>query len=261
MYSHIPFDFAQSILSEYDEDGVLGVQLDHYGGEGHATSEVHSPFGFQARPLDPDKDASGEPGAGCAVLWWREGGQTHAMPLNDHRVRELLPKLRKGGSMMYSGSGSYAVFDGEDPAKVARPGSFIVGIPYTSGGKDRAHTLTLDKRTDGSESVSLRHGSGMGVQMVAGGKNSIVIRNAAGDAYVEINDDGVIINGELKVNGAITSGDPGTSEALVKLEALALWAQGIERSMATGNASGPIVVTTPWASVEKQVGSKLVKGG
>lgn len=261
MYDHIPFDFGQSIFSEYDEDGVLGVQLDHYGGEGHATSEVHSPFGFQARPLDPEKDKDGEPSVGCAVLWWREGGQTHAMPLNDHRVRELLPKLRKGGSMMYSGSGSYAVFDGEDPAKVARAGSFVVGIPYTSGGKDRAHTLTLDKRTDGSESVSLRHGSGMGVQMVAGGKNSLVIRNAAGDAYIEINDDGIVLNGEVKINGALTTGDPGTSEALVKMTTLSQWAQSIENAMLAGNSGGPLAVSLPWAAAEKTATSKLVKGG
>lgn len=199
------FDFGVAALSEYDEDGHLGIAVDHCGEDGKPgapPAAAITPFGFSARPLDPDKDGSGTVTMGCGLLWWRNGDQLNAMPLDDPRVVKLLPKLRKGGTMQFCAAGSYALFDGEDPAGQTRAGSYLVAAKYGS----KSHLLSMNVRKDGKEQVSLKHGEGHGVEFTAGGKRSAILRNAGGNGYFEANDERNVIAGKTTVQGALTVG-------------------------------------------------------
>lgn len=203
--SQLEFDFGMAAFSGYDDDNGLGVSVDHCGEDDQAgapPADVCTPFGFLSRPLDPSTDARGEITEGCGLLWWRNGDQLNAIPLDDPRVTKLLPKLGKGGSMQFCGAGNYALFDGEDPAGVARAGSYIVATKYGA----KSHLLQMSVRTSGAEQVSIVHGEGHGVVATNGGKRSAVLRNAPGTAYLETNDEGNVIAGSTTVQGSMTVG-------------------------------------------------------
>jgi hypothetical protein len=115
----LEWDFGVATYSEYDADGFLGVQIDVYGEErsGCTPLEVHAPFGFASRPLDP-----AEGGLGCQALWAWEGSHGHVWLAGDPRITARLPRLTKGGSIHYCAAGAYAVFDGER-------GTYTVHVP------------------------------------------------------------------------------------------------------------------------------------
>ena len=257
MNDHLSFDFAQSVLSEYDEDKHLGVTMDHYGESeagGHA-AELLMPLGTLARPLDPDTQNDGSPQGACTVLSISEGDNLQALPLNDPRVMSSLPPLKKGGFLTYcpAATGSFAVFDGQDPKKVNRPGTFTLSTKY--GTPAKAHLFTMDVRTKDAEAVQLKHGDGMGLQMVSGGLRSAVLRNAAGDAYLELNDEGSVLVGKMKLQGSLTVGQMGAAESLVKVSALLAWATAVEAALAA--ALHP--VPTPLASLLTQLKTNNLK--
>lgn len=201
-------DLAVAMLGVYDADGFIGVVPDAYGQSkaGVQPYELHSPHGFLSFPLDPDTDGQGNPGRGCTMLTALEGGRGHAWLSSDPRVVERLPRLVKGGSLLYGGPlkqrPSFALFDGTT-------GSYTLAVGYSfdgSGNPQKAHVFSADVRTQGSESVALLHGAGMGVTCTAGGNNSAVLRNTSGNAYYEANDDGLVANGAMKCNGSLAVG-------------------------------------------------------
>ena len=98
------FDLATATFSEFDDDGFLGVQCDTLSdGTGEPPFEVHHPYGFAARPLDPDED-----GTGCSVLYARQGNRkAYAWLANDPRVSDIMPLLRKGESIQYGPKGQF----------------------------------------------------------------------------------------------------------------------------------------------------------
>lgn len=203
--SQLAFDFGVATFSEYDsEDGHLGISFDHPGeNAGVPPAEAFSPFGFISRPLDPEADAEATPTTGCTVFLVQDGDAHHLMPLQDPRVTEILPQVRKGGAMFYCAAGSYALWDGVDPNGINRPGSLTISAKYG----DKSHLLTMNVRKDGKEDIQFRHGEGHGLVATAGGKKSALLRNAAGTAYFETNDDGNVIAGKTKVQGPLTVGD------------------------------------------------------
>lgn len=109
-------------LSVYDADGFLGLQADGLGEEqsGLAPSEAWHPYGFDARPRDPDVDANGTPKAGAALLRLSEGNLERAMAVNDPRPLQRLPALGKGSTRHYADTGGsdlpYVLLRGEDGA-------------------------------------------------------------------------------------------------------------------------------------------------
>lgn len=232
--NYVSLDFAQVLGSEYDDDGHIGLSLDHYGEEeasGQA-AELLCPLGIVVRPVDPDVSNDGSPEGVSPVLQMTEGDHVAAMPLNDPRVTSQLPKQKKGGFLTYcpAAPGSFFVFDGLDPEKKKRAGSFTLSAKYTSGSA-KAHFFQFDIREDGKEAVSLKHGEGMGLQMMSGGLRSAVFRNAAGDAFVEVNDEGVTIAGDVTHQGALTTGSPGAADAVLKVTPMGAYFAAIEAAL------------------------------
>ena len=253
---YIGLDFAQAVLSEYDSDKFLGITLDHYGEEeagGHAAEAV-MPLGMLARPLDPDVANDGSPQVAAPVLTMTEGDRLHAMPLTDPRTVTSMPPLKKGGFMTYCPASpkSFALYDGKDPAGKSRAGSYTLAVTYGS----KAHFFQFDIRTDGKEAVSLVHGEGMGILMVAGGKRSLVVKNASGKSHVTVDDDGILLAGKTKVQGSLSVGNMPAVDGLLKAKAFASWAAMIEGALS--GLGG--VVATPFASLLEVVATKNLKG-
>lgn len=250
-------DFAQVLLSEYDDDKHLGVSLDHYGEAeaGIPSAEVLAPLGTIARPMDADESNDGSPDLASEALQMTVGDRVYAMPLNDPRVMATLPPVKKGGYLTYcpAAPGSFFVFDGKrDDGKNA--GSFTLSTKFAKGTK--AHLLSLDVRDDGTASVMLMHGDGMGLMMTSGGKNSALLRNKAGAAFFEANDDGLVLVGKTKLQGSLTVGQMAAADSLMKLKAFQAWAAAVEAKLAGLGAA----VTPPFAALLEVVGTKNLKG-
>lgn len=105
------WDIGCAVMSSYDVDGFLGVQIDAYGEQGSGVHpyEAHHLHGFISRPADPVADASGAPDTSnaCNVMFALEGGRGHAWVLEDPRVVPFLPTLRPGEAMFYGAAGQF----------------------------------------------------------------------------------------------------------------------------------------------------------
>ncbi len=249
-------DFGLVLLSSYDDDKHLELSLDSYGEEeaGSKAAVAISPLGTIARPLDADQANDGSPELASEVLLMTVGNEVHALALNDPRVTSKLPPVRKGGYLNYCAAqpGSFWIWDGkqDDPKSAIRPGSFTLSARYG----ESSHFMQFDVRSDGKEAVSIKHGEGMGIQMVSGGLRSAVFRNAEGNAYYETNDDGNVIAGDTTIQGSLSVGMIGAGDSLLKAEPVAAYLSGIEAALKT---LGQTVV--PFASIKQVAETEHLK--
>ena len=239
------FDHGLVTLTEVDADGFIGVQVDVPGEKkgGVASGEMGFPFGMFARPHDPELDADGEPdpAKSAACLYGYYGDRLHCWPQTDPRFMAKLPRVKKGGNVLYGGKKEQPTFvhiDGDS-------GSIDVYVPYAFDGNgvaQKSMTMTFDMRASGTETIALVHGDGMAVTMIAGGKHSVTVKNKAGDAYVEVNDDGVIANGNTKLIGAIVAGSQlAPYQPLALAPPLLAYTTALEAAIATALATIPTV--------------------
>lgn len=235
------WDISTATASVYDADGFLGIQVQRYGGKASSCPpiELMQPFGFGSRPLDPDVDSEGQPTLGCATLYATEGDKLHAWLGPDPRLVKKQPQGAKGSSWMWSATGSLVMLDGEK-------GTFQVYIPYSNGSKTA--TITYDLTMSGAESMQLIHGDGMAITMTAGGANSIIIKNKAGDAYIEINDSGIVLNGNVKINGGAVLGSPASALPVALAPPLLAYLASVVAALGAlpaGPGTFPIVIPPP----------------
>lgn len=107
--------FYRSVrLSEYDDDGFLGIQVDSDGGPPGDPNEPRvppyealHPYGHAGRPLDPEVDPSGEVVTAPGVLELEEGAESFVIALGDARVVPILAGLQKGESIQYGAVGNF----------------------------------------------------------------------------------------------------------------------------------------------------------
>lgn len=190
------------LSSEYDADGHLGVQVDLDGDNASSLVEALLPFGFFCRPDDPVRAKGGkaDPARATQCLQVFLGDEIRAMPIGDPRAQAKLPKFGKGSAGFYCPkTGGYAIFDGEK-------GSLYVYVPYVVAGVTKAMSIEIDVQDVTKPSLSVVHGDGMSFRMHGEGKFPIVLANRAGDAHLEVNDDGIVVNGNLKVLGSFEFG-------------------------------------------------------
>lgn len=105
------WDIGLSVLTTYDADGFLGVQIDAYGEQNASVHpyELHHPYGFMGRQLNPVADAAGnlDPSQSTQTLWAYEGSRGHGIALEDPRVVPTLPQIRPGESLWYGAAGQF----------------------------------------------------------------------------------------------------------------------------------------------------------
>lgn len=191
------------MASVVDADGFLGVQIDAYGEQdsGVTDYEMHHSYGFIARPLDPAKDNNGNPNyaQACRVLYAFEGSVGHAWLSYDSRVIPKIPLVDKGGSAQYGATGSFHLITGTD-------GSQTIYVPYSfdsNGVAAKSMSIVVDVSQSGEEAISIIHGDGMAIFLHDG---KVVLKGKSGATYIQIDDTGVIVNGNLKVVGGFQFG-------------------------------------------------------
>ena len=196
-------DLAISQVSDYDADGFPGAGCDWFGQDkaGVSPGEQLHPLGLLSRPRDPVVDDTGQPTMGATIMRLVEGNEEHAIALGDPRAVPKLPANDKGGTIVYADTGEAALpfirLSGTD-------GTIQLYVPYGN----TAMTIALDVSTPGAESIQIVHGAGMAIRMVAGGTNATTISNKAGDAYVNVDDLGITLNGNLQAIGGLAVGVP-----------------------------------------------------
>lgn len=164
--------------------------------------------GLVFRQLRPTKSAG--QARHLEVYGIDDGGGVVPVAYRDLRLNALYPAPKEGDIALVGYAGA---FDSNSPKLDAdgKPVSSerVIYVPYAfvNGVATKAHTIEIIG-TAGNESISIIHGEGMAVTMTKGGKNSVVIKNKSGNAYVEVNDEGVTVNGNTTVNGGATIGSP-----------------------------------------------------
>jgi hypothetical protein len=199
------FDICQSVLTEYDADGFLGLAWDAYGEKraGVAPAEVHWHGGIGHRPRDPDTDNEGSSKRGANVWQAWEGNQAHIILGSDPRAVPKLPRAKKGGSFFYADTGKgqlpYIVMDGDD-------GSFTLYVPYAFSGltPTKAMAISIDVP---NQALQIVHGSGSVVSMLADGSVSLVASDKGASITVSAGGH-IVINGNTVINGGATIGSP-----------------------------------------------------
>lgn len=212
MPGYLGFDISTVKLTQYDDDGFPEIQIETVGGPKSAVVpyEQHHPYGIMARPHDPTDEGS------CQVLFGMEAGRGHAFCQSDPRVIPLLPQNEKGGFCAYGGklkSPSYFHIDGTTNSQ-----TFYV--PYSNGADGvptKSMSIEINVDSEGQEAISIIHGSGVALMFVTqpDGSTNAMLKNSAGDAYVEVNDKGIILNGAVTVQGGFNAGGPGGAQPLV----------------------------------------------
>src|SRR5512145_874115 len=159
-----------SLLTEYDDEGHLGLQLDPHGDGSASLDFTEHHYGFVARPCDPDED-----GLGAFVLTGKDGTEWYSFTLHDPRNAPWLPRLTKGGSCQYGGQAGRAL-------------------------------TWREVDGNGAPVVQIVHADGQTIQLFEEG---IVIADATGTAYLEVRGGKVTLNGSTKLVGGLDVGGSG----------------------------------------------------
>ena len=143
------FEHALAVVSEIVK-GLLRLGKDPLGGPAGSDTEPGGslpldachPYGMRSRQRDPDKDAQGNPTAGCGLLVIeRGGGDDGAIPTQDPRITTL-PDEGKGGAQLYGWTGSAVssiVISGDD-------GKIRATAPETIIGAEAAGALVKEQQ-------------------------------------------------------------------------------------------------------------------
>lgn len=195
-------EIGTATYSAYDEDGFPLIQYDSHGESGQvgkiSAFELHHTFGFAARPRDPEVDTEKEPipGKGCALFVDDEGDMVHGTLGYDPRYIPRVPQMTKGSSCQYSATGSFFLLDGDDD-----DGTATLYVPVSS---TKGHAITVGKDGNGEEYLGLVHCDGMAITMLDGG---MVLKNANGSAYLELNSSGIVLSGNVNTVGGFSAGN------------------------------------------------------
>ena len=203
------WDLGIATLSEYDDSGFLGVQVDVFGEEasGMPPFDLEHQFGFASRPRDPDKSPDNPTvSVGCQVLHAWDGDDVHAWLGSDPRYRPgsiaagvLLPELSKGSSIQYNSAGMFSLLDVEDGWT-----EYIGMDPDADGIPTTAHVIAAGKDDTGKKHISFVHAEGHSFVLMEDG--TVTIANRTGTVTVTVDDDNCIINGNTKIQGSLDVG-------------------------------------------------------
>jgi hypothetical protein len=115
----------------------------------------------------------------------------------------------------------------------------------SDGTVDKAHAMVFDPEAS-NQSVSLVHALGMALLMTA--DKDVIIKNAAGDAYLQVGDDGVTLNGNVTLNGGVVCGDTVAAQPVALAPPIVTWAASVNATLtaiaALLNAPGATLVAS-----------------
>jgi hypothetical protein len=231
------FEISTALLTGYDADGFLGVQVDAHGSKGFTPYTLWHTYGFVSRPLDPDDDT------GCTVLQAEQGRQGFAWLLNDPRVQSKVPQVKQGGSAQYASDGAFASLDPE-----THTWTLYVPYEFANDVATKAHVVTVGVDGNGKPIVELSSGTGLSVTLL---DETITIANADGSAWIQLDANGTTVIGPLKAYGGCDLGGE-ASLPLAKAAELTTWAALVSAALNTLGA--------PVAPLSPTVATVLTKG-
>ena len=172
--------------------------------------------GFFCRPRPPvsKEDETGlNPEGACEAVAIRVADQTIPIAYRDLRLSYVVnPNEGELGLAHYGGGFiSLKLNTDEDGTNIV----LYASRKDSSGAVVKASVISMDS-TDGNQSVSIQHEYGQLITMTKEGK--ILLSNKVGDAYIELNDDGIFLNGNCYLNGSVILGDK--TAAAVKFVAI-----------------------------------------
>ena len=181
------------------------------GAEFALKQELFGALGLLVRPRAAGAKAWAE--AACLRL----GDALLPIAFRDLRLNANYPVPKEGAvALVGYGGGFHSLEDTANNSGDQKATVQVIYVPYsfTAGTPAKAHAITIDP-TPGNESVTVVHGEGMALTMMAGGKNSVVLKNKTGNAYIEVNDDGITLSGNVVVAGGMVVGAsvPGAAAA------------------------------------------------
>jgi hypothetical protein len=240
------FDLRTITATTYDENGFLGLQFEPLG-DSEASAPIahaHHPFGFFGRPLDPDTSENGT-AYGPVAMSWSDGDEEHGLCLEDPRDSDKIPPHSKGSSGVYNSNGSFLLFDNEKQTTT-------LYSPF--GSPVRAHLFTMGKDDNGKEIVELCHANDMGLTML---DRTVVLKNAGGTSYIQLDDDGITIGGNIKLVGAIDVGGTG-ADAMVLAVPFQSVMQALVAALNAVTVTAPVgaalqIAMTAWLAVGKSM--------
>ena len=87
----------------------------------------------------------------------------------------------------------------------------VLYCPYDfdgNGNAQKAHSVILDP-TPGNESIIIAHANGLAITMSDDGNKALLLKNAAGDATIRVDDIGVTITAkQIVLSGGVIVGEP-----------------------------------------------------
>ena len=182
----------------------------------HAVLVDLSSTAFPSDDGEQEELSPGQPAFGAPGIVWRprppkDDSHAEAMALRtadglepfawrDLRWHAAYPAPKEGTiALVGYGGGFHSIEDVPNPSHPTKPTStHVIYAPY--GGK--AHVVTLDT-TPGNESVAIVHGDGSAVLLT---KDGVVLKNNTGDAYIELNASGGVLNGPWICTGSMSVG-------------------------------------------------------
>jgi hypothetical protein len=169
---------------------VLLANVEGIEGETANEQVAYGALGVITRPLPPDANGAAEAICirvedGLFPIAWRDprlSAQTNGKP---------------GEAIL---TGYYGGFVSLKPNATSDGCDFTAYAPKADG--SAASVISIDT-SDANSNVTIMHDSGVSVQLADG---KILLTNRNGDAYVQIDDTGIVLNGNVRVTGSMSVG-------------------------------------------------------
>ncbi len=153
------------------------------------------PLGFAARAPAAKANSKGKPlgGGGCRMLIGKDGTDIITELKGDPRDLAQLPPLpTEGGAVMYAPGAAVPSFH----VISSKDGTHQIYVEID----DSSHVITIGKDGNGESVLSITHADGMALELF---RKKTILKNAAGDCYIELNESGGTLNGNWKIVGDI----------------------------------------------------------
>ena len=194
----------------------IAIDENENNSESTDDADVYGALGVLGRPLPPESAAGVEEHA--EVVCVRTADVLVPIAVRDVRLRMGGNAPNEGTVAFVGYGGGYHSISPVDNADLTKGAIQVIYCGYdfdSSGVAGKAHTIILDP-TSGNESVMIVHAEGMAITMGdAANKKSLVLKNANGDAWIRLDNDGITLSGKIVLNGSFIVGDPMTSVTLL----------------------------------------------
>jgi len=192
----------------------IAIDTNEANSEESTEADVYGSLGITGRPLQPTSDGGED--EHCEVVCMRVADALVPIAVRDVRLRMGGNAPNEGTVALVGYGGGYHSISPVDNDDLDKGSIQVIYCPYAfSGGvATKAHCIILDP-TSGNASISIVHAEGMAITMTDQGTKPLVLKNAAGDASVTVDDNGIQLNGNVVCNGSMIVGNPLTAVPLL----------------------------------------------